>query len=312
MSNNKIIEADQLMQNGNIDKALQNYYDALFAMEPTAELFKKIAHCNKILGDNENAIEYYQKSLDIEKDNLEVLYNCGEAFQLNNQLDEAINFYNKVIEIATKTGGKIAEMSLQKKKEAQSTLLNRKGGAFMKDQNFDEAKQCFLDAIELNPKDRRNYMNIGVIYLKQGDTDQAIEWMKKTIAIDPKYIRCYFNLGTIYYNKNWYKKAMDIFEKALLLAPEDPDCSDIRKTLLVAQNEFENSQNELLKILEGDQFQISTENIALIAASMTGEDINSVDIVVQNNGKYQIIGYSNEKKFKLASDNGKLSINEIL
>jgi tetratricopeptide (TPR) repeat protein len=309
--NDKIVEGDQLLVDGMAYEALQKYLDALVAGETTAYLYKKIGHCNKILGDNENAIDYYEKSLELDDQDFEVLYNCGEAYQLNNQLDEAIELYDSVIDLAAGTGGDIIDLAEQKKKEAQSVLLNRQGGNLMKEQNYDEAKQCFLEAIELNPLDRRNYLNIGVIYLKQGDTDQAIEWMNKTIEIDPRYIRCYYNLGTIYYKTGRYKNAIDIFEKALQISPDDADSEDIQTNLSLAQTEFETTWNELLQILEGQQVQISTDDIAVKATAVIGVEINSVDIAIQSDGKYQVIAYSSENNFKISFKDGELIINKL-
>jgi len=302
---------DKLLAQGDAENALQKFLDALFQETPTAELFKKIGHCNKIMGENENAIEYYDKSLELEPENIEVLFNKAEALQLINNLEDAIFLYSQVIETAKETGGNIIELAERKRSEAQSVLCNRAGGLLMKEGNFEEARQEFLNAIELNPNDRRNYMNIGVIHLKQGDIDQAIEWMEKTIEIDNGYIRCYYNLGTIYLKKGWYKHAIDIFEKALQIAPDDVDAEDINTNLQNAIENLKDAESRLLEMVGAEVMNISLDEIASLATSVIGDEILSVDSVIQNDGKYRFIAYSQNAVFNINSKNNKLDIEEI-
>ncbi len=311
MKTDSISIGDNLYAQGDVENALQKYLDALFQEKPTADLFKKIGHCNKILGDNQNAIEYYDKSLELDSENIEVLYNKAEALQLLNNLEDAIFLYDNVIELAGPLGGNILDLAKQKKKEANSVLFNREGGRLMKEQNFDDAKQAFLNAIELNPNDRRNYMNIGVIYLKLGDTDQAIEWMKKTIEIDEYYIRCYYNLGTIYLKKGWYKHACSIFEKALQISPDDADAQDINTNLQNATENYQEAQTSLFKMVNGQVININLNEIASLATAVIGEEILSVDSVIQANGKYQFIAYAQNLIFKITANDMDLEIVEL-
>lgn len=82
MNQELIEQGNEFYLNGNFNKALDCYFKHLFKNEPSAELFMKIGHCNKMMNDNENAIEYYIKSLELEPENLESLFNCAEAYTL--------------------------------------------------------------------------------------------------------------------------------------------------------------------------------------------------------------------------------------
>jgi tetratricopeptide (TPR) repeat protein len=65
MENEKLRLGDLFYAEGKYDAALNNYLDALFQMEATPELYRKIGDCNTRLGDLENAAEYYQFAKDL-------------------------------------------------------------------------------------------------------------------------------------------------------------------------------------------------------------------------------------------------------
>ncbi len=232
---------------------MNKLYDELWNGEPSAELYKNIGHCNKYLKNDENAIEYYKKSLEIAPDNLEVIFNLAETLKDLTQLQEALEYYKKISENPKFKKTYIGKISKQKQNEIQSTLISRNAAQLLKEEKFEEALQAFSQALKLNPKDRRNYLNISVVYLKQGNIVDAILWMQKTIETDPYYIRAYFNLGTIYFQMKRFKKAINIYEKAINIAPNDPECNDIKQNLELALENYHETLNEILQFANAEK-----------------------------------------------------------
>jgi tetratricopeptide (TPR) repeat protein len=299
---------EELMQSGNYQEALNLFYDELFKGEPTAELYKKIAHCNKYLKDDENAVDYYKKSLEIAPDDVEVIFNLAESLKDLNELEEATEYYQNISRNPKFEASEIGKISAQKIKEIHSTLKNREGGQLLKEGNFEEALRAFAQAMELNPNDRRNYLNTSVVYLKQGNIEEAVRWMQKTIEIDPYYLRAYFNLGTIYYQTNRFKKAIAVFEKAIEISPDDPECNDIRKNLAAASAACENAANELIQYADGEIISIALDKISELAASVIDDDISSADMSIMTDGKYHFFAYGKNKTYKIISEDGNLLI----
>jgi tetratricopeptide (TPR) repeat protein len=306
MKNELIHKADEAYKNGEIEKALNLYFDFLFANQPTAELFMKIGHCNKVMGDDENALEYYEKSLELESENYETLFNYSEALMYVGRYDDAMDSITKLIQITENTGFEINELAKSKKNQIESQKHNYQGGLLMKEQRFDEAKEEFLIAIDLYPGDKRNYANIGVIYLKHDDTDSAIIWMRKAIEVDQYYVRGYYNLGTILMKKALFKQAIDIFTKALEIEPDGRDSEDIRRNLSVAEENLNIPKTEIINILSGKLPQISNDYIVELSNSIFSENILSADFIISKNGKYKIIVYGVENKYEVTVKNDDL------
>lgn len=308
MTTEIIAIADELYANGDAGSALEKYYDALFQVEPDAALFQKIAHCNKILGDDENAREYYEKSLELDPENFESLYNYGESLANLGEHELAIEAFDRVIQQASATGGDIAVLAESAKKKSSSVLLNRAGGALMKEGNLDAAYESFIKAIELDPQDRRNYLNIGVIFINRGDLLSAIEWMGKALRIDPHYIRGYYNLATLHLKAGHYRRAIDVFNQALRIEPGHPDCEDIVTNLYVAQDKLDSSEEALVPVLRGDQIQINMENVKELANALLPDQIESVDIAITNGGEYRMIAHSADAHYEVVLEDGELKI----
>jgi tetratricopeptide (TPR) repeat protein len=308
MSNEKMLQGDTLFEEGKTKDALDCYFDVLFKSEPNAEVFMKIGHCNKVMGDDENALEYYQKSLDLDPENLECLFNAGESHINLNHQEEGIELMEKVIELAAKTGGNIGKIALQKKQLAQGVLKNRLGGALLKEGDLEGAHEAFLEAIELYPQDQRNYANIGVIYLKQGDTEQGIEWFTKAIEVNPDYVRGYFNLGTLMIQMGRYQQAANLFSKALEIEPDGRDSEDLRTNLGVAEENKAAYMEELISILSGSQISMNQERITELINGIVEETITSADIVFLDNGKMKCIAYGANKNYEVLFNDASQSV----
>jgi len=223
--------------------------------------------------------------------------------------DDAIATISSLINLTEGTGKEIYEVAKSRKNQIQSQKHNYQGGVLMKENRFDEAKEEFLSAIELFPSDRRNYANIGIIFIKNGDADSAIEWMRKAIEIDENYVRGYYNLGTLLIQKSFFKQAIDVFNKALEIEPEGRDSEDIRRNLAVAEQNYEIPKTELLNILSGKMPQISNDYVLELSNSILPEKILSIDFLITKNNKNKVIAYAEENKYEISLTDDNLEIN---
>lgn len=306
MKSKVILHADEAYRNGDFEFALNNYLDYLFDNEASAEIFLKIAHCNKMLGENENAVEYYEKSLEMESQNYEALFNYAESLMYIGRYDDGLDAISRLIDITGNTGMEIHEVAKSKKLQIESQKHNYLGGLLMNEQRYDEAKAEFLTAIALFPQDKRNYANIGVICLKKENKDAAIEWMQKAIEVDKNYVRGYYNLGTLLMQKSLFKQAIGIYTKALDIEPNGRDSEDISRNLAVAEQNILIPKTELINILTGKIPHIDNANVLEISNSVFHENILSLDFIVAENGNYRIIAYCDKNKYEICTKNNDL------
>jgi len=131
------------------------------------ELGRQYLHNKKL----DEAIESFEKSIELKKDYFESWFMLGTTFLLKNELNSA----------------------LEKLSKAQ--LLNHNylpiyvnlGIIFAKKKEFDKAIKNFIKVVELNPGDASAYKNLGICYDQIGDKKNAHYALKKAIELNPEY-----------------------------------------------------------------------------------------------------------------------------
>ena len=78
-------------------------------------------------------------------------------------------------------------------------------------------------AIQLNPKYARAYVNRGSAWGNRGDLDRAIADYNQAIRLDPKDTKAYYNRGMAWEKKRSLQEALADFKMHAQLAPSDPD-----------------------------------------------------------------------------------------
>jgi len=148
----------------------------------------------------------------------------------------------------------------------------------------DEALQCYLKAIDINPANPELCYQVGMIFYKNGDitnaleylkqvlqylpdhtdtlyligmilhntnqTKQAIEFYKRAIELNLVNEGIYYNIGAAYYNEYSYSDAVKCFEKAVELNPNNPDNYNNLGSSYQALNNLEKAVENYRKAVE--------------------------------------------------------------
>lgn len=93
---------------------------------------------------------------------------------------------------------------------------------------IDEAVTISEIAMQLDPDDGRNRVNLGHAYVDQGQIEKAISEYEKALELDPNLEYAYDGLGGAYVRKGLLDKAIGYFRKAVEL---DPKSAVARKNL---------------------------------------------------------------------------------
>ncbi len=137
---------------------------------------------------NENkfkeAMEDYNKALELKPDYNVALVNRGNIFRVNTQYDEALRDYNHAIQVTPNL----------------SIAYFNRGILYMNQQKNEEALADFSKAIEYKPGYFKAYSNRGVIYNNMKRYADAVEDYSKAIEIKPDYMEAYYNRGMAQYN----------------------------------------------------------------------------------------------------------------
>ena len=130
-------------------------------------------------------------------------FNLAVQYHQNNNLQDAQNYYNKVLELDPK----------------HLSAHNNLGGIFQKLGDPQKAKNCYERAIEINPNYVDAYNNLGIIFKELGKNQKAKECYEKAIKIDPNYVDAHYNLGIAFKELGDLQKAKDCYEKTIELNP---------------------------------------------------------------------------------------------
>ena len=141
----------------------------------------------------------YERSLQINPDNLRVKYKKGLTLLLGNKNTEAIEQFKYIL----------------KYDNGYALAFEGLGRAFYQEKKFSEAEINFRKAIELNPKLWRSHNFLGNIYDYQKEYEMGVIEYKFALDIKPNSGSLYNNLGVSYSLAGKYKKAISAFEKAI-------------------------------------------------------------------------------------------------
>ena len=226
---------------------LQHSYDT-YQKEDTQELDEQInknhrdyiilANKHYYLHEYEDAIESYQKAIELNPEDAGAYYNMGISYDNIEAYEKAIEAYQKAIELNPEDAGVYYNMGIsydnieayEKAIEAYQKAIelnpedarayNNMGVSYENLERYVEAIEAYQKAIELNPEDASAYNNMGVSYENLERYVEAIEAYQKAIELNPEDARAYNNMGDSYSKKNAHLKAIEAYQKAIELNPE--------------------------------------------------------------------------------------------
>jgi superkiller protein 3 len=185
------------------------------------------------------AIEYYQKSIDIEPDSV-AYYSMGVVYETQQNYPQAIRCYQKAIDIAPNYAAAYNNMGVvyhmqkdypqaircyQKATDIDlnyaALLYYNMGNAYYAQQYYPQAIEYWRKAIDIDPNDAAAYNNMGNAYSAQENYPQAIRCYQKSIDIDPNFAAAYNNMGYAYGKQGNTTKKVECFRKAASLGLEE-------------------------------------------------------------------------------------------
>jgi serine/threonine-protein kinase len=155
-------------------------------------------------GRYEDAVQEFQRSLDLDHDSEGTLGLLAEANQKLGNVGAAEEAYRKAIALRPNYWGVYSSF-----------------GSFYYDQaRYADAANMFRKAIQLAPQYYLGYSNLGAMNLLQGQYQDAVDASKKSIALRPT-ADAYGNLGTAYFGLHRYQDSAEAFQSGLKINQND-------------------------------------------------------------------------------------------
>ncbi|MBF0445202.1 MAG: tetratricopeptide repeat protein, partial [Magnetococcales bacterium] len=189
------------------------------------------------VGQLDEAIHWYKKTLEINPVDTTSLSNMGAALQSQGRQEEAIACYQKAIAIKPDYAnaysnlgvtlleqGKLVEaISLLKKATAikpdYAEAFSNLGNAQRKHGELEDAIYSCKKAIAIKPDYAEAFSNLGSCLKEQDKLDEAISCFVKAITFKPDYAEAYSNLGVALHEQGKFAEAIIKYQKAIAILP---------------------------------------------------------------------------------------------
>ena len=161
-------------------------------------------------------------------------FELGVLYRENNNFDDAIKSFRKVIELNPKHNMAFYELGIinEQKKDYDESIKNyteslrikesaeafqNLGVCYLKKGMLKEAYRNLTKAMMLNPNKYTIYNNLGAVLERNNNYDTAIQMLEIGIKLNPKNVIGYYNIGLVYDKKGEFGKALENYEKAVEL-----------------------------------------------------------------------------------------------
>ncbi|VDO92358.1 unnamed protein product [Soboliphyme baturini] len=164
---------------------------ALKANPICAEAYSNLGNVYKERGQLMEALENYRHSIKLKPDFVDGYVNLAAALMAAGQLDQA---------------------DLYCVRSDLGNLLKAMG-------RLEEAKACYLKAIETQPSFAVAWSNLGCVFNAQNEIWLAIHHFEKAVQLDPNFLDAYINLGNVFKEARIFERAVAAYLRALALSP---------------------------------------------------------------------------------------------
>lgn len=180
------------------------------------------------------AVAAFDRALDKEPSNIDVLHDRALALSLDAQWDEARVAYLRVLDLAP---GLISAW------EGLARLRHQR-------LDLDGTIQALVRITELAPESEQTWRWLGTVYMQQGKTEQAKSAFERALEIDPKSVAALGSLGLLVLQSQQIERLRDLTERMVALAPNHYLTLQSQMHLALAQGQIDVALDAAEKVAE--------------------------------------------------------------
>ena len=208
-----------LFAQGRSVEAIQQYQRALEIKPDFVEARYNLANALAAQGRSTEAVEQYQKAFEYRPDNAEEHNNLGTVLLGQGRSTEAIQQYQKALEIKSDFA------------EARYNL----GNALAAQGRIAEATEQYEQALRIKPDYVEARSNLANALAAQGRSAEAIQQYQKVLETKPDNAGARNNLGTVLLGQGRSVEAVEQYQKALDIKPDFAEARYNLANVLAAQ-----------------------------------------------------------------------------
>ena len=214
-----------------------DYFQKVTKLQPElSTAWRLLGMANEKLGKLEDAQKSYLKTIELDKNNTNALFNLGILIDNQGDHQKAFDYFQKVTKLQPEWS------------EAWRLL----GMANEKLGKLEEAKQSFLKAIELDKNNTNALINLGILFASQDDYQKTIKYIQKVTKLQPEWSEAWRLLGMANEKLGKLEEAKQNFLKAVELDEKNYDAHLALAEIFSKENKFYNAKIYIDNILKED------------------------------------------------------------
>ncbi len=205
--------ANRFINEGKDAYEAENYEGAIEPLSIHLILYPKDVDATYLLGqsydakdDKDNALIYYEKTLQLDANRTDVLYKMVDIYQEKESHQLVIDTLKRVIALNAN--------------DAQAHYNSAL--AYLALNQSDAALSSLLETVRIEPDNVKAQYQIGLMYQNREDINKAIVYFEKTIELNPDNPEPFFRLGGIYEKRQDEDNMIRVYQPALILEPNHP------------------------------------------------------------------------------------------
>lgn len=238
-SEEAIANGDRALAEGNTDRAMFEYVQALELSGGDSGLLNKIGGIHMRLGNPALAARAYSLSLKLDAENPAALEGAGLLFLRERRYEDAKRHLTVALERdplrwqSLNGLGMMADLDGEhtqavayyrqaltippevEQQPDKAVLLNNLGYSLYLAGDWQQALQYFHQALNYDPDFERTWQNLGLVYTRKGEYDRALDAFRRVMD-KPE---AYNNIGFVCMINQDYDAAAHFFQKAIKLSP---------------------------------------------------------------------------------------------
>ena len=175
--------------------------------------FRYLAEIYRLRGMQDKALGHYQSLLQREPKDVEALFHAGYlSFKLN-QLEQARDYFRKLIGVDPKHAGGAADLAALEAQynEKHVGLKEKTPGITLR------------EVVQANPSSVEAHVNLGAQLLTEGVYGEALTVLERAVSLRPSSAAAQYDLGLAQLKEKKFEESVVSNKKALELKPEWPD-----------------------------------------------------------------------------------------
>jgi tetratricopeptide (TPR) repeat protein len=204
---------------GKVTEAIECFNKALELKSEPSEIYNNLGTAYNKLGRIEESIQYYKKALELNPNLTAAHYNLATALAEQGKANEAIAEYRQSLLLEPK----------------DSDALSNLGFALAGQGNFGEAIEYYKKALELEPDNIITHGRLGLALAGEGKTDEAIREFRIVLSARPDDAEMYRNLGILLEREGKTTEAIESYRAALQIDPNATNAQQLLETALQKQ-----------------------------------------------------------------------------